>query len=104
MENITPESKKMMPSEIYKVELQSRGALGLQLLFRTDNDAIVAIKRLYNEMNMSGPVDAGDPLMVAFEITALKKGDVNIVFYETQPWNKAFKEIIKKEISIEVGE
>lgn len=102
MNNIMEENIKMKPSENHKVELESRGSLGLQLLYKYNVEDIVKINRLNTDIDTSGIINPGDSLMVVYEITALKKGIVKITFYETQPWNKDFKEIIKKEINIEV--
>jgi Flp pilus assembly protein TadB len=102
MENLIEDNRKMKPLETIKVELESRGSLGLQLLFKTDIDTVVKVNRIYPEINNGGDINPGDPIMVFFEISALKKGRVKITFYETQPWNKDFKEIIKKEMNIEV--
>jgi hypothetical protein len=90
--------------ETFKTELVSRGALGLQLLYRTDRDSIVEVRRLEPVISKSDPVLPGDPIGALFEIKSLQKGTVKITFYETQPWNKEFKEIIQKEIDIEVVE
>ena len=49
-------------------------------------------------------ISPGDPLKAVYEITGLKPGVVKITFYETQPWNKDFKDIIKKVIDVQVVE
>jgi hypothetical protein len=102
MDNIMEENIKMKPLETHKVELESRGSLGLQLLYKYNVEDIVKINRLNTDIDTSGIINPGDSLMVVYEITAQKKGIVKITFYETQPWNKDFKEIIKKEINIKV--
>jgi len=104
MENSIIETKKIKVSETFTVELQSRGAIGLQLLFRTDNDSIVKITRLPNDSTSQKQISPGDPLKAVYEITGLKPGVVKITFYETQPWNKDFKDIIKKVIDVQVVE
>jgi len=104
MENSIIETKKIKVSETFTVELQSRGAIGLQLLFRTDNDSIVKITRLPNDSTGQKQISPGDPLKAVYEITGLKPGVVKITFYETQPWNKDFKDIIKKVIDVQVVE
>lgn len=98
------ETRKMKPFETFKIQLVSRGALGLQLLCRMDTDSIVEVKRVEPVINESDPILPGDPIGAIFEIKSLRKGDVTLTFYETQPWNKEFKEIIQKEINIEVVE
>jgi hypothetical protein len=102
MNNLKEENKRMKPLETFKVELESRGSLGLQLLFKTDIDSVVEVTRLNTEINNGGNITPGDSIMIFFEIKAIKKGIVTVTFYETQPWNKDFKEIIKKEMKIEV--
>jgi len=102
MNNLMEENKKMKPLETIKIELESRGSLGLQLLFKTDIDSVVKVNRENTEMISSGSITPGDSIILIFEITAIKKGIVTVTFYETQPWNKDFKEIIKKKITIEV--
>ena len=83
--------------ESFQVELQSRGGLGLQLSYRTDNDGVVEVSRV-----STGIALPGSNLPVTYEITGLRKGKVKITFYETQPWNKNFTEIIQKEVGVEV--
>jgi len=102
MENSNIETKKIKVSETFTVELQSRGAIGLQLLFRTDNDSIVKITRLPTDSADKNHISPGDPLKAIYEITGVKPGTVKITFYETQPWNKDFKDIIKKVIDVQV--
>jgi len=104
MENTNTEPKKIKVLDTFTIELKSRGSLGLQLAFRTDKDGIVAVTRLPADSNSQERISPGDPLKVIFEIKALKPGTVNITFFETQPWNKDFQEIIKKEIEVEVVE
>lgn len=98
------ETRKMKPFETFRIQLISRGALGLQLLCRMDTDSIVEVKRVEPVINESDPILPGDPIGAFFEIKSLRKGAVKLTFYETQPWNKEFKEIIQKEINIEVVE
>jgi hypothetical protein len=83
--------------ESFRVELQSRGGLGLQLAYRTNNDGIVQVSRVGE-----GTALPGSNLPVTYEITGLRKGKVTVSFYETQPWNKSFAEIIQKEVEVEV--
>lgn len=98
------ETRKMKPFETFKIQLVSRGALGLQLLCRMDTDSIVEVKRVEPVINESDPILPGDPIGAFFEIKSLRKGAVKLTFYETQPWNKEFEEIVQKEINIEVVE
>lgn len=104
MDNQIVESRTMKPLEVITIELVSRGSLGLQLLFKMDIDSIVEVKRIEPTINQVDPPRPGDPIGAFFEIRSLRKGLVKITFYETQPWNKDFKNIIQKEINIEVIE
>jgi len=74
----------------------------LQLLFKMDIDSIVEVKRIEPIINQVNPPRPGDSIGAFFEIKALKKGVVEIIFYETQPWNRDFQDIIQKVIKIEV--
>jgi len=104
MENQLVETRMMRPLEVIKIELVSRGPLGLQLLFKMDIDSIVEVKRVEPIINQVNPPRPGDSIGAFFEIRAIKNGNVKITFYETQPWNKDFKDIIQKEINVEVVE
>jgi predicted secreted protein len=104
MDNTNSETKKIKTSETFTVDLKGRGALGLQLLFRTDNDSIVEVSRLNTETGNSNNISPGDSINIVYQIKAIKKGNVKITFYEKQPWNKDFKEVIQKEINVEVTE
>ena len=104
MDNQNVETKTLKLSEVFSVELVSRGSLGLQLLYRMNIDSIVEVKRVEPVIGQSNTPRPGDPIGAFFEIRALKKGMVEIIFYETQPWNKEFKDIIQKVIKIEVVE
>ena len=104
MENQIVETRTMRPLEVFKIELVSRGSLGLQLFFKMDIDSIVEVKRVEPIINQVNPPRPGDSIGAFFEIRALKNGNVKITFYETQPWNKDFKDIIQKEINVEVVE
>ena len=102
MNSIAVETKKMKPLETFKIVLTSRGALGLQLLFKMDSDSVVEVKRVEPSINKTDSILPGDPINAIFEIRSINEGIVRITFYETQPWNKEFTPIIQKEIEIEV--
>ncbi len=104
MEDSSIEIKKIKVSETFTVEMKSRGSLGLQLLYRTDHDSIVSISRLPADPVEKKQISPGDPLKAVYEIKGLKRGTVKITFYETQPWNKNFDDIIKKVINVQVVE
>ena len=103
MNSTAVETKKMKPLETFKIVLISRGALGLQLLFKMDTDSVVEVKRVEPSFIKTEPILPGDPINAVFEIRSVKEGTVRITFYETQPWNKEFTPIIQKEIEIEVA-
>lgn len=97
----------MQPDTIHKkvnetemVVLENRGASGLQMKYRTDKEGIVSINRL--EHSKQEQVKPGDPIKVAFQIVAKQKGTVKVTFYETRPWDKNFKEIVVREMVIQV--
>lgn len=96
------ETIRMKPAETVKVELVSRGALGLQLFCKMDIDTIVEVNRLEPAVIQSSTIRAGDPMEAIFEIKSLQSGTVTITFYESQPWNKEFKEIVQKVIKVVV--
>ena len=101
MDNTNSGTQKLKPSETFTVALKGRGALGLQLLYRTDNDSIVEVSRIETDTDKN--ISPGDSIHIVYQIKAVKKGNVKITFYETQPWNKDFKEVIQKEINVEIG-
>ncbi len=103
IDNTLSSTRKLKSSETFTVELMGRRASGLQLLYRMNNNAVVEVKRLVTDIANSGPT-SGDTININYQIKAIKKGKVKITFYETQPWNKDFKEVIQKEINIEVTE
>jgi len=98
------ESITLKPGEVHEVTLQSRGAAGLQLLYRTSTDSVVEVKRKDVSPGDAKqiPPNIGGAIPVIFTIKALKPGDTRVTFYETRPWDKSFKEIIGKKISIKV--
>jgi predicted secreted protein len=104
MENQAVEIKRMRPSETIRVVMISRGALGLQLLWRMDTDSVVEVKRVEPNIDKSAAILPGDPIEAVFEVKSIQKGTVKITFYETQSWNKEFKDIIQKEIIVEVND
>lgn len=90
-------------NEVYKLTLQSRGAMGLQLLYRCDDTTIVSINRIDPPASQDTMPKMGAPVPAIFEIRGTKPGKTKIVFYETRPWEKDFKEIIQKELDVEVN-
>jgi len=104
MENQPVEIKRMRPSETIRVVMISRGALGIQLLWRMDMDSVVEVKRVEPNIDKSTAILPGDPIDAVFEVKSIHKGTVKITFYETQSWNKEFKDIIQKELIVEVND
>jgi len=86
--------------ESFELVLQSRGGLGLQLSYRTNGDGVVEVDRV--DADPARTVAPGDSLPVTYRVTGVGKGTAVITFYERQPWDKNFKEIIQKEVQVEV--
>ncbi len=96
----------MNKGEVREITLPSRGAAGLQLLFRCERDSVVQVKRLDSQLpdkSQSPPSNVGDSINAVFELRAVGKGETKVTFYETQPWNPNFKEQTIKEITIIVN-
>jgi predicted secreted protein len=100
------DSLNLAVGETHQITLQSRGASGLQLLYRCQPESIVQIRRLEQKPSDSAkpPADVGSGIPATFEIKALKQGVVKVTFYETRPWDKNFKEIVQREMSISVSD
>ena len=97
---------EMNKGDVHKITLPSRGAMGLQLLFRCERDSVVQVKRLEyqpGDKSKSPPVIVGDSINAVFELRAVGKGETKVTFYETQPWNPDFKELPVKEITVIVN-
>lgn len=88
-------------NETREVILQSRGAIGLQLLHECSDETIVQIRRIDTTENTSES-NIGGGLTVVYEIKAIKRGQAQIQFYETQPWNKSFGKIVVKSMVVHV--
>src|SRR6478735_902996 len=94
MEEIT-----IKKGQSHQVTLPSRGALGLQLNYRCNPDSIVEIHRKdvdTSQGTKEPPKNVGDSIPAIYEIKGINVGATIITFYETQPWNKDFKEILIK--------
>jgi predicted secreted protein len=92
--------------EGHHVTLQSRGATGLQLLYRCDDDSTVQIQRKeFTPADTAKELstNVGGSMPAVFQIQALKEGETKVTFYETRPWDKSFKEIIQKQLTIKVA-
>ena len=86
--------------EDFEIILDNRGSSGLSLLYETDNHEVVRIEKIeHRQPENSKP---GDPIKIVFKIHPQKKGTVNVLFYETQVWNKNFQHIPVKEMMITV--
>jgi predicted secreted protein len=104
MEN--EEKLTLHKGDVHQVTLQSRGATGLQLLYKCDDDSIVEIKRVEYSSSDSAKLwkdNIGGPIPAVFEISAMHEGATKITFYETRSWEKNFKPIIQKIITVEVS-
>ena len=93
------EIRRIKAGESFEMTLHSRGGLGLQLSYRMDHDGVVDVNR-----EEPGAALPGDSLPVVYRIRGLRKGRVVIAFYETQPWNNNFREIVQKEVQVEVAD
>ena len=94
------ETRTIKIKESFELLLQSRGGLGLQLAFRINNDGVVDVNRQGPDADRA--VQPGDSLPVTYRVTGVGKGRALITFYEYQPWNKNFREVIQKEVQVEV--
>jgi hypothetical protein len=103
MSDSIQETKNIKVSETFEIKLQARGALGLKLMYRTSVNNIVDIKRQEIKKDNINDTIEGDGIHIIYLITGLMEGNTKITFYETQPWNKEFKEIIQKEIQVNVN-
>lgn len=91
--------------EVRLVTLQSRGAVGLQLIGRSDDESISQVERKEyrpSDVAKQMPDNVGGPVPAIFAIKALREGETQVTFAETRPWDKTFKEIIQKQIRITV--
>jgi hypothetical protein len=94
------EKRAIKVRDSFELVLQSRGGLGLQLSYRTNREGVVEVDRV--DADTARTVAPGDNLPVTYRVTGIGKGTVVVTFYERQPWNKNFKEIIQKEVQVEV--
>jgi hypothetical protein len=91
--------------EVRRVTLQSRGAVGLQLIARIGDDSIVRVERqeyIPADSSKTMPTNIGGPVPAIFAITALRAGETEVTFAETRSWDKNFKETIQKHFKIVV--
>jgi predicted secreted protein len=84
----------------FEIELHTRGGAGLTMLYRINQEDIVAVERL--QLPKTGMLKPGDPTKAVYRLRAQKKGNVRILFYETRTWDKDFNEIPVKELAIVV--
>jgi predicted secreted protein len=97
----TEEEINLKQNESFKVSLESRGATGLKLMYHCDTN-MVQIQKVDTEAQQQRSQSIGDPVPVTYEIKALKEGQTKVVFYETKPWDKNFKELVKKVFNISI--
>ena len=90
--------------EVQRITLPGRGSTGLQLLHRTDNDSILLISRVSRnkKSDETGSNQLGGSVEITFEMKGLEPGETKVTFYETLPWEKDFKEIVVKELTVQV--
>lgn len=103
MSDSTHETRNIKVNETFEIKLEARGALGLKPMYKMSNDNIVVIKRQKNNEENSNDTIIGGAINIIYEIMGIAEGSVIVTFYETQPWNKDFKEIVQKEMIINVS-
>jgi hypothetical protein len=94
------ENRLLKTGDFFDITLKSRGAIGLQLMYKAEPEDIATVSRLKTDI-ISNP-QPGDTINAVFRIKATKAGKCKITFYETQPWNKDFKPNIQKKIILKV--
>jgi predicted secreted protein len=88
--------------EVFEIALDSRGATGLQMQFKTDVDGVVSVER--TDTVRGAHSMAGDPVKAVFEVRTLQPGNVTILFFETRPWDKNFQPIPATDVMVKVTE
>src|SRR5580704_15745810 len=83
-----------------EITMNNRASSGLTLLYNMDKEGIVSIDR--NNTVRDASLMPGDPIKATFRIHAKESGSVKVTFFETQTWNKNFKNLILKEFAIYV--
>lgn len=104
MEN--DENISLKTGEVFEVKLQRSAGTGLQLRHRCEDESIVQVRRKEQvpaDAAETRPAKLGGPILAHYIIEALKEGETKVTFYETRPWDKNFKEIIQKQISVKVS-
>ena len=100
---MSTETLQLKKDEVHLVHLENRGSTGLQLLSRIENESVVAVRRVSDPSEAtSSSNNLGDSSKATFEIKGLNSGESKITFYETRTWDKNFKEIVVKEIRVDV--
>lgn len=99
---MTTETLQLRKDEIHLINLENRGSTGLQLLSRIENESVASVRRISNPSDAISSTNLGDSKKAAFEIKGLHFGKTKITFYETRTWEKDFKEIVVKEMIVDV--
>lgn len=99
---MSTETLQLKKDEVHLVHLENRGSTGLQLLSRIENESVVAVRRVSDPSEAPSSNNLGDSSKATFEIKGLNPGESQITFYETRTWEKNFKEIVVKEIMVDV--
>jgi hypothetical protein len=94
------EEIKLNVGQIIPISLESRGSLGLSLQYEIDLPYLIECNRL--PIDIQPNIQPGNPIKATFSIKAVREGICNIRFTETQPWNKEFIPVIKKEIQVTI--
>ncbi len=95
METITV---KKRVGETFEITLPGRGAVGLSLQFKIDDDRIVSVSKV--EKAATEALRPGDSMDITFSVHVKEKGTTNILFYETRLWDIAFSPLPVKKISV----
>jgi predicted secreted protein len=83
------------------VDLDNRGALGLQLNYDITPPDYVIITNIENRKNDNDKT-VGAAIRSTFSIKAVKKGRCVVQFFESQVWNKEFEAISLMRVFVEI--
>jgi predicted secreted protein len=90
--------------EVVEIALEKRGAMGLELHYRIADPSILEVSELPVDSTTQHKQEIGGGLKVFYQIRAIQKGVTKIIFFETRSWDKNFKEVIQKEVDVEIVE
>ncbi len=99
---MSTETLQLKKDEVHLIHLENRGSTGLQLLSRIENESVASVRRISNPSDATSSTNLGGSQKATFEIKGMNPGETKITFYETRTWEKDFKEIVVKEIMVDV--